>query len=197
MTIKQNASLLFYQRCLSVNQLSYFFERTLARLDLLRVERPALEVGEPELGRRGLIAVGRAQHHLHAQMLDAPAGLRAPVVRRPVQDHDDLLAPPGPVLGSEGGCQLRQEHLHDVLLRVALRLSQPDWSLGRDSHDDVDLVPQHSVHHRVGATAHVPATAPEVGLWHPGLVDVDHMLPFAVDLQHFASVEVAQHLAPL
>ena len=65
----------------------------LARLDALRVEVTALEVRKPGLGCGRSIAVGRTEHDLHLQVVDAGASLGTSVVRGAIHEHNYLSAP--------------------------------------------------------------------------------------------------------
>lgn len=69
------------------------------------------------------VAVGRSQHHLHAEVLEASPSVTAAVVRCPVHDDDDPFTPAYSIRRREAGRELGQKQLHDGLVRVALRLS--------------------------------------------------------------------------
>ena len=66
----------------------------LASGDAVRVELALLKVREEELGWGGGVRVRGAQHDLHLEVLDAGAGLVAPVVRGSIEEDDDLFPPP-------------------------------------------------------------------------------------------------------
>ena len=91
------------------DQLRHFPKRTangvsgdvyllLASLDGVRVEGASLEVGEPQLGWGGLVAVGGAQDDLHLQMADALTSLSASMVRCTIHDNYDFLSPNDTIL---------------------------------------------------------------------------------------------------
>ena len=94
-------------------------------------------MAEPELCRSALVAVRRAQHYLHAQMLQALPGLLALVVRGAVEKEDRLLTPTDAVGRGQNGSQLRQIELHYVLIGIALSLRQPHFALGRHGYNQV------------------------------------------------------------
>ena len=150
-SVEQHAALT-RERCrLSIYQSCDFLEGTtkgyqheqylpLPCLDVVLVESALLEVSEPQLSWSCLIRVGSAQHHLDAKVLNALPCLSRSMVRCSVQQHHDLLSPAHSVPLREGIRKFREEHLHDVLVSVALSLRKPDRTLRRHSADEIDLV---------------------------------------------------------
>ena len=122
-------------------------------------------------------------------MIDTSSGLGTTVIRRTIHEEDDVLPPGVCKLLADGLTQVRQEHLHDVLVSVALGQRQPDVALRGDCNYHVDPVAHLAFRHAVVSSLGHPAPPPEVTLRDPGLVDVHDVLALAVDLEHLLGVQ--------
>ena len=65
------------------------------------VEVAALEVCKPELSGCSCVAIGSAQCNLHTEMVDTGPSFGAAMIRSPVHENNDLLAPLGTKLSCE------------------------------------------------------------------------------------------------
>ena len=117
------------------------------------------------------------------------------MIRSPVHDNDHLLTPLDSVRICQASRQLRQEQLHNVLVRFALRQGQPNLSLRRDSGDYIDLEANRPIWKRIGLPSSLPAIASEVFARDPRLVDIKNVVPFTVELQHLSSIQLTKHQA--
>ena len=117
------------------------------------------------------------------------------MVRGSIHQQNNTIPPTCSILRRELNRQLRQEHLHQVLVCVALRLWNPHNTLRWQSKNDVDFMSQWSRWHRVSFTNSAPTLSLEIGNRHPTLVYVHNMIPFRIELEHLACVDVSENLA--
>ena len=115
------------------------------------------------------------------------------MVRGSVEKHYDSVSPSYSILLREYCCELRQKHLHDVLVRVALSQWKPNEALRRHSADQVDFVPHGLLRQRVVFVRLIPAVWTKVGCRYPGFVYINHVCSFWVDLEHFTRIQVPKN----